>query len=89
MEMVKTLNQMAEEIETMIGNYRQNITSAFEKSGYDLNLTIKINLKGNYEKIAITPVLEFYPEPKIKSEKYTVSVEEKQIGLPLRSVGGE
>ena len=87
MEMVKTLNQMADEIVTMIENYKHNIATAFEKSGYDLNLTIKVNLKGNYEKIAITPILEFYPEPKVKSEKYTVSVEEKQIGLPLRSVG--
>ena len=53
MEMVRTLDQMTAEIETMIVNYRQNITSAFEKSGYDLDLTIKVKLKGNYEKIAI------------------------------------
>ena len=86
MNIEKTLNQVSNEIETLIWNYRRNISTAFENNGYDLNLTIKVNIKGNYEKVAISPTLEFYPESKIKSEKYTVSVEEKQIGLPLKSV---
>ena len=86
MNIEKTLNQVSGEIETLIQNYRRNISTAFENNGYDLNLTIKVNIKGNYEKVAISPTLEFYPESKIKSEKYTVSVEEKQIGLPLKSV---
>ena len=85
-EMNKTLSQVSSEIKTMIYNYHNNITTAFEKNGYDLTLTIKVNLKRVDGKNDITPSLEFYPESKTKSEKYTVSVDEKQIGLPLRDV---
>lgn len=86
MNIEKTIEQIPVETKNMIDNYSQNIATAFENNGYDLNLTIKVNLKGNYEKVAITPTLEFYPEPKVKSEKYTISVDEKQISLPLKSV---
>jgi len=86
MNINKTIEQIPIELKTIITNYRQNIATAYEKSGCNLDLTIKVNLKGSYEKVAITPVLDFFPEPKVKSEKYTVEVEELQIGLPLKSV---
>jgi len=90
MEMEKTFEQIPIEIENMINNYRENIISAFKKGGYDLTLTIKVSLGGNLEKTTIAPSIEFYPESKVKSEKYTVTVEERQNKLPLtfvRSVG--
>ena len=88
MNINKTIEQIPIELKTIIHNYRMAIATAYEKSGNDLNLTINVKLKGNSEKIAISPSLEFFPEPKVKSEKYTVSVEERQIGLPLKSIGG-
>jgi len=84
MNLDRTIEQILKEVANLINNYHQNIATAFEKSGYDLNLTIKLNLDGNNEQVEITPSLEFYPEPKLKSEKYTVSVQEKQIELPLK-----
>lgn len=86
MNMYKTINQIAAELETLLENYRQNIKTAFEKNEYDLTLSIKVNIKRVGEKNNISPSLEFYPESKVKSEKFTVSVDETQIELPLKSV---
>lgn len=82
----KTISQVSSELAILISNYRQSIKTAFEKNEYDLTLSIKVNIKRVGEKNNISPSLEFYPESKIKSEKYTVSVDEKQIELPLKSV---
>jgi len=87
MEMEKTFKQIPIELGYMINNYKENIVSAFKKGDYDLTLTIKVILSGNLEKTTIAPSIEFYPESKVKSEKYTITVDEKQISLPLRSVG--
>ena len=86
MNINKTIEQIPIELKTIIHNYRMAIATAFEKSGFDLDISIKVKIKGNSEKVAITPSLEFFPEPKVKSERYTISVEERQIGLPLKSV---
>ena len=89
MKIDKTLRQVATEIEAILENHNDLITSAFENNCYDLNLTIKVNLKGNREKIAITPTLEFYPEPKFKTDKQTITVDENQLVLPLSAIKSE
>ena len=81
LKMNKTLEQINSELETILQNYWPNITSAFEKSGYELTISSRIVLEKIGEEIAITPTIEFYPEPKTKSEKYTVRVNENQLTL--------
>ena len=88
MNINKTIEQIPIELKTIIHNYRMAIATAYEKNEFDLDISIKVKIKGNSEKVAISPSLEFFPEPKVKSENYTVSVEERQLGLPLKSIGG-
>ena len=79
--MKKTRTQMAIEIANLIDNYWDNIKSAYEKSGYSLNLSIKVGINAEGQETVITPILEFYPEPKTKSSKYSIRVNEKQLSI--------
>ena len=73
--------QIKHEICGLIDNYWKNIASAFVKSGYELAISIKVELGREDGANTIVPVVEFYPEKKTKSVKYKVRVNEKQIGL--------
>ena len=79
--MNKTREQIKHEIGNILDNYWTNIKSGYEKSGYSLKIDIKVIMEASGDQTGITPSLEFYPEPKTKSEKYTVHVNEKQIRL--------
>lgn len=79
--MIKTLDRTVKEIETLLMNYERNIQSAYEKSGFELKLDIKVEIKRKGQANEITPELSFYPMPKTKSEKYTVAVDSKQIQI--------
>ena len=79
--MIKTHEQIKHELCGLIDNYWKNIESAFKKSGYELTISAKVQLEQKDGSILISPSIEFYPEPKTKSEKFTVRVNEKQIGL--------
>jgi len=79
--MLKTIEQIKHEGGNLLDNYRDNIKSAYEKSGFSLKVDIKIGMERFGQDNAITPSLEFYPQPKTKSEKYTVKVNEKQLSI--------
>ena len=79
--MIKTHEQIKHELCGLIDNYWKNIESAFRKSGYELTISAKVVLEQSGGVVKISPTIEFYPEPKTKSTKYTVQVNEKQIGL--------
>jgi len=79
--MLKTIEQIKHEIGNLLDNYRDNIKSAYEKSGFALKVDIKIGMERIGQDNAITPTIEFYPLPKTKSEKYTVHVNEKQLSI--------
>ena len=79
--MIKTHEQIKEELCGLLDNYRQNIESAFKKSGFELTISAKVVLEQKGGVIEISPSIEFYPEPKTKSAKYTVQVNEHQLGL--------
>jgi len=81
LSMFKTIEQIKHEVGNLLDNYRDNITSAYEKSEFSLKVDIKIGLERFGSENAITPTLEFYPQPKTKSEKYTVKVNEKQLSI--------
>jgi len=79
--MIKTHEQIKHEVCGLIDNYWKNIESAFVKSGYELAISIKVELGREDGANTIVPVLEFYPEKKTKSQKYKVRVNEKQLEL--------
>ena len=79
--MFKTIEQIKHEVSNLLDNYRENIKSAYEKSGFALKVDIKIGMERLGQDNTITPSLEFYPQPKTKSEKYTVKVNEKQLSI--------
>ena len=79
--MQKTKAKIVEELSGLLDNYWDNIKSAYEKSGYSLNLSIKVGINAEGQETVITPMLEFYPEPKTKSAKYDVRVNEKQLSI--------
>ena len=55
--------------------------TAYEKSGFALKVDIKIGLERIGQDNEIIPTIEFYPQPKTKSEKYKVYVNEKQLTI--------
>ena len=79
--MFKTIEQIKHEVGNLLDNYRDNIKSAYERSGFALKVDIKIGMERLGQDNTITPSLEFYPLPKTKSEKYTIKISESQIGL--------
>ena len=64
--MIKTHEQIKHEVCGLIDNYWKNIESAFVKSGYELAISIKVELGREDGANTIVPVLEFYPEKKTK-----------------------
>jgi len=83
MEMKKTFKQIPIEIENTISNYSNSIEKAFINNAYDLDITAKIKMFKKDGKTSITTHIEFFPEPKTKSEKYTVVVDDIQPPLPF------
>jgi len=81
LNMFKTIEQIKCEVGNLLDNYRDNITSAYEKSGGSLKVDIKIGMERLGQDNTITPSLEFYPLPKTKSEKYTIKINEKQLSI--------
>ena len=68
-----------QEINNLIEEYKIEINKAFIKNTFELNLSLKVNIKSDDSIIKITPSLSFYPEPKLVSEKYTVKIDPQQI----------
>ena len=85
MKIKKTLQQIPFELGNTIQNYSNSITKAFNNNACDLDITAKIKIANKDGKNLITVHIEFFPEPKLKSEKHTVVVDERQIPLPSSS----
>jgi len=79
--MEKTLDQIKEEVGGLLYNYKNDIKNAYVESEFALKLYFKIEIKRIGTKNEITPSLEFYPQPKTKSEKYKVLIDERQMAL--------
>lgn len=78
--MKQTREQIISELETLFENYWEDIKTAYQK-GAGVTVSAKVIIEPEGQEIAITPTIEFYPLPKTKSEKYTVRLNEKQLGI--------
>ena len=80
----KTLFQIKEELDGLTDNHWKDIKEAFN-AGPGVTLTYKVDLEPDSGLVDIKPTIEFYPLPKYKSTKYTVTVDEDQEPLPLKA----
>lgn len=76
----KVKKQVDEELSGLLSNYWKEIKEVV-KRGENISLSLKVVLEPLGQMVKISPTLEFYPEPKIKSEKYSVEVDTKQLSL--------
>lgn len=79
--MQKTKQKIKDEICGLVDNYWPDIKSAYVAHEFDLKIAINVNLGVDAGKITVAPTIEFFPEPKKKSAKYTVKIDEKQLEM--------
>lgn len=90
MTILKTIEQIQFEVGHTIEIYANRIRDAYVNSAYDLDITAKIKLSKKDGKDSITNHIEFYPEPKTKSEKATIIIgAHEQLPLPENSKRSE
>lgn len=85
--MKKTHEMVKAEVKNLLETEWHKIVNAYRNSCYELGVSIKISLAGNMEVVEIVTALEYYPLPKTKIKNDPVTVDEKQISLPLKKVG--
>jgi len=86
----EVIGQIHHEVGNTIENYAKSIEEAYINNAYDLSITAKIIIARKDGKDTITNHIEFYPEPKTKSEKATVVVgSHEQLPLPANSKRSE
>ena len=79
--MKKTHQKVKDEVCGLIDNYWPDIKAAYTAHEFDLKISINVGLGVDSGQITVSPTIEFFPEPKKKSAKYTVKIDEKQLGL--------
>lgn len=79
--MEKTRGQFINEVEYLINEHWGEIKKAYKDHEFDLKITISVSMSAEHGKIVLAPAIEFFPQPKFKSPKYTVEIDEKQLEL--------
>lgn len=85
--MEKTHEMVKAEVANLLETEWHKIVKAYRNSCYELGISIKVSLAGNMEVVEIVTGLEYYPLPKTKIKNDPVTVDEKQISLPLKQAG--
>jgi len=81
---MKNTNELVRaEVDNLINTEWHRLVDAYQKSAYDLGISIKISMAGNQNVCEIVTGLEYYPLPKVKIKTDPVTADEKQIPLPI------
>ncbi len=82
-EMEKTREMIIAEIGNLIEADWERISNAYRNSGCELGISLKVSLEGNLDVVAIVTELGYYPVPKTKLKTDPVTINEKQMSLPM------
>jgi len=85
MKLKKTLEKIGAELGFLVDEYKKELEAAYVKNGLELLVSFKLKIAEKDGKIELKPSMEFYPEPKLKTEPYTVKIDEHQKELPFKS----
>ena len=81
--MKNTQEMVKAEVVNLIETEWEKLIKAYQNSGCELGISIKVGLQGNYEVIELITGLEYYPLPKTKIKTDPIKVDERQNPLPL------